>query len=630
MSDDPAADVEATAERVATLAASLASSYKVRGKYAGANGAGVLGYNTAGSGTPVGVQGVVDDAAGYGLETPDDTRIEGSIEATSGHTLTVDGRDILRLGPKGTDSDGDTGGGNVVGGWEGNTANDAIAATIGGGGGAASAGDRENQVTDNYGTVGGGKENTAGDAQSGTDSAPNATVGGGQGNTASGENATVGGGESNQATAFDATVGGGKLNRATDRWATIAGGDQNEATDDDATVGGGAFNTAAGSDSTIAGGDDNTAIASSSTIGGGANNRTGTSGIFVGDYATIPGGRNNIASRDDSFAAGRQAEAKHDGAFVWADSTDASVTSTGSNQFLIEAGGGTGIGTTGPVTTAHVQDAVAESGDENLGRHVLAVENTSTSSSPVPDVLGLELTNVTDPGNFHSYISFMDSTGTIGNIQGDGNGGVEFVGSLADFAEFFPKADPEVEFADGEVVGLREGEAVSLEDDTDPDAVLVVSTAPLVTGNRPTGDMTDRSDHVKLSLVGQVPVRVSGPVESGDLVVPSGEADGTGRAVPPEKWNPGDGPLVGRALDSDETDGVSEVTVAVGVDDPTLLGDRLTEYRDRIDALETEIERLREQIDSQREGFQARLEAFEDRLTAVEPGQAEAQTPADD
>jgi hypothetical protein len=40
------------------------------------------------------------------------------------------------------------------------------------------------------------------------------------------------------------------------------------------------------------------------------------------------------------LAAGRRAEALHDGAFVWADSTDADVSSTTSNQFTVRATGG--------------------------------------------------------------------------------------------------------------------------------------------------------------------------------------------------------------------------------------------------------------------------------------------------
>ena len=41
-----------------------------------------------------------------------------------------------------------------------------------------------------------------------------------------------------------------------------------------------------------------------------------------------------------TFATGNQARAVHQGAFVWADSTNAAFASTGVNQFLIRANGG--------------------------------------------------------------------------------------------------------------------------------------------------------------------------------------------------------------------------------------------------------------------------------------------------
>ena len=41
----------------------------------------------------------------------------------------------------------------------------------------------------------------------------------------------------------------------------------------------------------------------------------------------------------NSFAAGRRAKALHDGAFVWADATDADFASTADNQFNIRATG---------------------------------------------------------------------------------------------------------------------------------------------------------------------------------------------------------------------------------------------------------------------------------------------------
>lgn len=66
------------------------STYKVLGEFSDTSGAGVLGKNTATSGTPIGVQGAVpNNSGGYGLQTPDDARIDGVAElSTLGGNLT--------------------------------------------------------------------------------------------------------------------------------------------------------------------------------------------------------------------------------------------------------------------------------------------------------------------------------------------------------------------------------------------------------------------------------------------------------------------------------------------------------------------------------------------------------------
>lgn len=54
---------------------------------------------------------------------------------------------------------------------------------------------------------------------------------------------------------------------------------------------------------------------------------------------TIPGGSQNLAA-SHACAAGYRAKASHQGAFVWADSTEADFASTAPNQFRVRAAGG--------------------------------------------------------------------------------------------------------------------------------------------------------------------------------------------------------------------------------------------------------------------------------------------------
>ena len=82
-------------------------------------------------------------------------------------------------------------------------------------------------------------------------------------------------------------------------------------------------------------------------VGGGYDNSAS------GTNASVPGGYKNVAAGQYSFAAGQQAQANHDGSFVWNDSTNAGdnttfFASTAVNQFLIHATGGMGINTNNP------------------------------------------------------------------------------------------------------------------------------------------------------------------------------------------------------------------------------------------------------------------------------------------
>lgn len=194
--------------------------------------------------------------------------------------------------------------------------------------------------------VGGGIANEA--------NGPRTTVAGGYNNIASDSNATVGGGYGNLASGSQSTIGGGKQNTASGICSTIGSGYNNTASGNESTVGGGLSNTASALRATVGGGDSITASGLRSTISGGYSNTSGNEYATVaggsynqatGKWATIPGGRDNQANADYSFAAGYYARvrAADSGALIWADSTGGVLESTGTNQFLVRASGGTKI-----------------------------------------------------------------------------------------------------------------------------------------------------------------------------------------------------------------------------------------------------------------------------------------------
>ena len=120
--------------------------------------------------------------------------------------------------------------------------------------------------------------------------------------------------------------------------ATIVGGgtssDPNEVTASSASIGGGSGNTADGTYTTVSGGDGNQASGDHATVGGGQNN------VASGAHATVPGGDGSSATAPNSFAAGTNASADHEGAFIWSDTSSGGLSSLNPNEFAVSAAGG--------------------------------------------------------------------------------------------------------------------------------------------------------------------------------------------------------------------------------------------------------------------------------------------------
>ena len=331
-----------------------------------------------------------------GLELPANTSGWSTLVNDSPFDIRVNNARGLRIDPA---SDGINESPNVIGGIADNLVwPDVHSATIAGGGRSVPADNgTANQVTDNYGTIGGGADNLTGDATTPANSAEFATVGGGQGNQAIGVNATIAGGLSNQATEAQATVAGGFDNRATNLRAAVGGGISNRAT---------------GLRATVAGGQSNQATQTDATVGGGANS------FATGISATVPGGSGNEARGDYSLAAGRraQAQASHMGAFVWADSNNFLFPSTAPNQFSVRSTGG-----------ARFVSGIDSSGNPNAGVTLapgagswssLSAEASKTAIEPVSGRSVLrELAAV--PISTWSYRSQDDSIRHIGPMAQD-------------------------------------------------------------------------------------------------------------------------------------------------------------------------------------------------------------------
>jgi len=197
----------------------------------------------------------------------------------------------------------------------------------------------------------------------------NSFIGGGYSNTVRGGLSVIGGGDNNfiDLPADHSTIVGGSLNR-------IFGSDTLPVYD---SIGGGYFNIIQTDAvfSTIASGMANSinAGASNSTISGGSGNISG------GNSATVPGGFGNVAFGNYSFAAGRQAHAVHPGAFVWADSQNASFSSTANDEFKVRAQGGARFLTGGAGVTVDGRPVITSQPLPDDPSHSNIVNNVSGS-----------------------------------------------------------------------------------------------------------------------------------------------------------------------------------------------------------------------------------------------------------
>ncbi len=267
--------------------------------------------------------------------------------------LRANGQRVMRYEPDGASP-------NVIGGGSSNGVTAGVrGATIGGGGPASidpDYGVGANNVTDHYGTVGGGFRNLAGNDDGTLTNQAFATVGGGLQNTARGIYSTVGGGNTNTASGTYSAVGGGVSNTANGLQSTVGGGSTNTASSAYSTVAGGASNAASGTGSTVAGGGINIASGESSAVLGGISNAAS------GPRSSVLGGNTNSASGDTSLAAGYFSTASgagsfalgtraktqtaggaptpHHGAFIWADGNNFDFNTSTNYEFAARATGG--------------------------------------------------------------------------------------------------------------------------------------------------------------------------------------------------------------------------------------------------------------------------------------------------
>lgn len=316
-------------------------------------------------------------------------------------------------------------------------------------------------------------------------------------------------------------------------------------------------------------------------------NRPSSYTVFIENDGSVGAGIALFAGTEDPNGYGVWADGGRRALFAQGSSqSDYAVYATiGKNYFSHDVG----IGTNTPTNPLHVRDVSNTTATPS--NHIAQIENYSTGTST--DVLALRSNTVdTTPSGAVNYITFFRDTSSLGAIQGNNAGGVEFAGPGNDYAEWLQQASESEAIGPGDVVAVRAGR-IAL-DTAGADQVMVVSTAPIVTGNRPFED--EEGGIVgwqKIAFIGQAPVRVLGPVTAGDLLVPSGLHDGTAVAIHPASIEPDQlTQVLGIAWETSDDAREKPVTAAVGIDQADAASHALRAQSQRVDELEARLERL--------------------------------------
>ena len=170
--------------------------------------------------------------------------------------------------------------------------------------------------------------------------------------------------------------------------------------------------------------------------------------------------------------------------------------------------------------------------------------------------------------------------------------GITFASGSEDYAEYLPKANLADDMLPGEIVGVRHG---TISRNTDgAEQIMVISHKPAVLGGLPADGK--ESEYEMVAFMGQIPTRVTGDVQRGDYILPSGFNNGIGIARHPNKMKIDDyKQILGVAWESSVGKDFSYVNVAVGLNNNDLVdvvknqGNQIKEQQTLIDEMKNEI-----------------------------------------
>jgi|GEM_PF-1890612 len=173
--------------------------------------------------------------------------------------------------------------------------------------------------------------------------------------------------------------------------------------------------------------------------------------------------------------------------------------------------------------------------------------------------------------------------------------GVEYTSGNGDYAEWLERTETKELITPGDIVAVKGGKITK--DLECAEQVMVVSHNPIVLGNIPKEGKNYAGNNI--AFMGQVPVKVMGPVMTGDYIVGQINTPGYGIAKHPNEMTIEDFKYaVGRSWVEDLSDGPKMVNTVVGVHNGDYLKilknfeNKFNESESRLKTLESKVDEL--------------------------------------
>ncbi|SHL99165.1 hypothetical protein [Flavobacterium xanthum] len=181
--------------------------------------------------------------------------------------------------------------------------------------------------------------------------------------------------------------------------------------------------------------------------------------------------------------------------------------------------------------------------------------------------------------------------------------GVEYSSGHGDYAEWLERIDQNEYLSAGDVIAVKGGKITK--NLTNAEQIMVVSHKPIITGNVPDEHKLEMGNNV--AFTGQVPVKVTGPVQSGDYIIASSAIKGYGIAIHPKEMTSIHFSLVvGRSWENQLNAGPKMVNIVVGVQngDWNLQVSKIQQQQEQLDArienLNTKLNRIAIKINNEK------------------------------